>query len=120
MKYIENFLNSVISLDGRCGRKKFWTALAAFYFFTVLIVFAPEEVMKNWPAQLILFPVALIVILSLFTTTAKRLHDRNRSGWWMFLTRFFPIIGDIWLLIECGFKGPVNENNIYGEIEEYY
>ena len=114
------FFKFAASLEGRCGRKTFWISLAAIYSFAVVITFVPEGIIKTWPAQLILFPVALILIASLFTTTVKRLHDRNRSGWWIFLTRLVPIIGDVWLLIECGFRAPVNVNNIYGDINEYY
>ena len=42
--------------------------------------------------------------------TAKRWHDRNRSGWTV-LIFLIPIVGQIWTLVECGFlKGNQNDN----------
>lgn len=40
----------------------------------------------------------------------KRLHDRGKSGFWLLLS-LIPIIGWIWLVIECGFlKGTLFPN----------
>jgi hypothetical protein len=41
----------------------------------------------------------------------KRLHDHDKSGWWM-LVYFIPIIGAIWQMIECGLMaGTMGEND---------
>lgn len=43
----------------------------------------------------------------------KRLHDREKSPKWIFLT-LLPILGAVWLLIELGFfKGTAGDNR-YG------
>jgi len=47
------------------------------------------------------------------STSVRRFHDRNKSGWWC-LIGFVPVIGGFWLLIENGFlKGSVGPNQ-YG------
>ncbi len=50
--------------------------------------------------------VSLIVSIACFwpslAGTAKRLHDRGRSGWFMLIV-LVPLIGVIWLIVECGF-----------------
>ncbi len=40
-----------------------------------------------------------LIIVAGYTVAAKRLHDRNRSGWWQMLV-FVPVIGWAWLLLE--------------------
>jgi uncharacterized membrane protein YhaH (DUF805 family) len=55
--------------------------------------------------------------LSIWTGHAilvKRLHDRDKSGWWT-LMAFVPGIGALWLAIECGFLKGTNGLNRYGE-----
>jgi uncharacterized membrane protein YhaH (DUF805 family) len=41
--------------------------------------------------------------------SVRRLHDRDRHGAW-FLLNFLPVVGGMWLLLECGIlpgtKGP--------------
>jgi uncharacterized membrane protein YhaH (DUF805 family) len=40
----------------------------------------------------------------------KRWHDRDKSGWWALLN-LVPIIGWIWIFIECGFlRGSFGDN----------
>ena len=58
----------------------------------------------------------LIVLLGIFTGLAvlmKRCHDRDRSGWYL-LWGLIPIIGEIWLLIELGFRKGTEGRNLYG------
>ena len=43
----------------------------------------------------------------------KRLHDRNKSGWWM-LIQFIPLIGSIWYFIEVGFLAGTQGDNRFG------
>jgi uncharacterized membrane protein YhaH (DUF805 family) len=43
----------------------------------------------------------------------KRWHDRNASGWWT-LAVLFPILGAIWVLVECGFFDGTPGPNKYG------
>jgi len=45
-----------------------------------------------------------------FAAGAKRLHDRDKSGWWQLLW-FVPVIGWIWLIVVLGFlRGTVGAN----------
>jgi uncharacterized membrane protein YhaH (DUF805 family) len=54
---------------------------------------------------LLLWPIVMIEI--------KRLHDRDKSGWWILLW-FVPIIGAIWALIEIGFVAGTPGPNRFG------
>jgi uncharacterized membrane protein YhaH (DUF805 family) len=44
----------------------------------------------------------------------KRWHDRNKSAWWL-LINFVPIIGWLWVLIECGFLRGTEGPNRFGD-----
>ena len=43
----------------------------------------------------------------------QRWHDRGKSGWWFWLA-LVPVIGEIWTLIECGFRRGTIGPNSYG------
>jgi uncharacterized membrane protein YhaH (DUF805 family) len=52
---------------------------------------------------------ALLLWIS-FASIVRRLHDRNKSGWWVLLYAV-PIVGWAWSFIECGFLPPRDQNN---------
>jgi len=57
---------------------------------------------------------AVVLWVALFIAglagAVKRLHDRDRSGWF-YLIFFVPVIGTLWLLVELGFlRGTQGEN----------
>lgn len=52
--------------------------------------------------------------LSNICLTAKRWHDRNKSGW-MYLVLFVPFVGWLWTLIECGLTDGTPGRNRYGK-----
>ena len=53
---------------------------------------------------------ALLALIPSVIVYIKRFHDRDKSGWWV-LIGLIPIIGPIWLLVECGFlKGTPGPN----------
>ena len=54
--------------------------------------------------------VSLLLIWPALAVTAKRWHDRDKSGWWN-LINFVPVIGWLWALIETGFlPGTIGDN----------
>jgi uncharacterized membrane protein YhaH (DUF805 family) len=66
-----------------------------------------------------LLTLAIMLPVSWFfmVATVKRLHDRNKSWVWA-LIGSIPIIGLIYLLIECGFMPAVKKGNKYGKFSE--
>ena len=64
------------------------------------------------------FMIAIVVLILLFLwptlcVYAKRWHDRNKSGWWT-LIALVPIVGGIWMLIECGLLRGTRGDNRFG------
>jgi uncharacterized membrane protein YhaH (DUF805 family) len=119
-------LQTFTSFSGRIPRMTFWLSLLVlmiiqwvlFALFGGLSIMgtdmndpaaAQEMMSKMWPLYLI-FLVFLWPSLAIY---AKRWHDRNKSGWWSLIV-FVPLIGSIWLLVECGFLRGTEGPNRFG------
>ncbi|KRN96036.1 hypothetical protein IV55_GL001717 [Furfurilactobacillus siliginis] len=91
-------------------RKVYWITFAInaliagiIYGFLNVHVFEIEDHIEN-PQQFLRFIIACLFAVAEFSSTARRLHDSNRSNWWIFIS-IIPIIGPIWfffLLIAPG------------------
>ncbi len=152
------FINLLFSVSGRINRAKwwlavvFWTVVWIVSVLVLVIVFAQDigrfstadsaealRLVLSYGALAILF-IALIVIpmmVSGIFVGIKRLHDRNKSGWWIVLFYVGPVITEalgqntgspvlafvmsiasfviaIWALVELGFlRGTIGANE-YG------
>ena len=104
----------LFSFKGRIGRKQYWLSYLGMIavLFTVGIVAGAMGIDED---QLNIFFLILYVPIFWisFAISAKRFHDRNKSGWWV-LIGFIPIIGSIWLLIENGCLAGDMEANDFG------
>jgi len=102
----------LFSFEGRIPRRVYWgasilTAIVFNILFYGLLFALPPDLAGI--AYLILLPNLWISL----AITCKRWHDRDKSGWWT-LVAFVPIIGGIWIFIECGcLRGTVGPNQ-YG------
>ncbi|MEI8595463.1 DUF805 domain-containing protein [Photobacterium sp. Hal280] len=95
--------------DGRARRREYWMFCLINALLSYLFLFIGEAIHDDYA----LFAVynSLTVIPSLMVTV-RRLHDTNRSGWWM-LVAFVPLIGAIIglsVMMEAGTSG----ENDYG------
>ena len=107
-------LKKYAEFNGRSRRKEYWM----FYLFTMLINI-PLGIIDEIANTTFQYGSGVFsLIFSLFTfvpwisVTVRRLHDQNKSGWYLLLF-FLPIIGWFWLFILTvteGNKGP----NEYG------
>ncbi len=87
--------------SGRARRKEYWM----FFLFSViisLVLMAIDGVMgtKSTMAGMGILGAlyTLAVFLPALGVTIRRLHDTNRSGWWIFIS-LVPIVGLIVLLV---------------------
>lgn len=104
----------LFSLNGRITRSDYWLK----YYLPAMVVFILAVVLDGAlglaDPQLGVGPITGLMYLALFwpsiAVTVKRLHDRDKSGWFM-LIMLIPIIGSIWLLVVVGFlRGTVGPN----------
>ena len=71
----------------------------------LLAVLLQSETLVSVPAITSLWPWLAI--------SAKRWHDRDKSGLWSLIT-LVPIIGGLWMLVEYGFLSGKRGRNPFG------
>jgi uncharacterized membrane protein YhaH (DUF805 family) len=63
-----------------------------------------------WIGVLILLAVMIWPSICIY---GKRFHDRDKSAWWILIS-FVPIVGVIWLSVECGLLQGTDGPNRFG------
>ena len=90
---------TLFSFTGRLNRARFW--LANIVLFVVSLVFAPISSLSWMLTATSPLSVAALVLVSLanlsvlfagLAVVIKRLHDRDKSGWWLLLFYLVPLI----------------------------
>ena len=124
---IKNGFIRCFDFKSRSSRSEFWY----FYLFTTIFGFIGiqidrlfnleilglqltqniDEVAILGPTYIFLYFLFFIPSLSLYI---RRLHDINRSGWWL-LIALIPFVGIITLIFFWCLKGTQNRN-LYGDV----
>ncbi|MFM8747834.1 MAG: DUF805 domain-containing protein [Aestuariivirga sp.] len=103
------------SLEGRIGRQSYWTGILAIFAINVIswMIDALLGTIGEHGYGLVSSVVGLIMIYPAIMLYAKRWHDRDKSGWWTLIS-LVPVIGGLWMLIECGFLRGTEGPNRFG------
>ena len=127
MSWYIQVLQKYAVFDGRARRKEYWmffiinTIIFIIYililvFAYALIVAVGRDVENVTPFYLVV-AFGIIYYLGTFipgiAVSARRLHDTDRSGWWILVGYVLPFIGGIVLLFFFTLKGKEGENK-YG------
>ena len=85
-----NWGSLLFSYQGRINRAKYWLAILVYILVTIVaavIGFASgSEALANMLSSL----VSLATFISGILVGIKRLHDRDKSGWWLLLFYIVP------------------------------
>ena len=95
MEWYLKVLRNYVGFEGRARRKEFWM-FALINFIIGLILSAIEAVFGSFGILSTLYGLA--ILLPSLAVTVRRLHDTNKTGWWV-LIGLVPVIGFIVLLI---------------------
>lgn len=135
----------LFSFQGRIGRQRYWLGFLAAVGIFLLAYFPYAALWKAFGRSFAVTAYAIIAFVYLFWTmmalTTKRLHDRNKSAWWLLPFYFIPfwlnkwndripedqplwwitlipatLLG-LWGLIELGFLSGSAEKNDYGDVD---
>jgi len=113
---VQTVLGKYATFSGRAARPEYWWwVLATLILFTVLalvegMVFAPmagHEAFSAEAFQPLSTLASLALILPNLAVSVRRLHDTDRSGWWLLLN-IIPVIGTlvlIFFLVQAGTEG---------------
>lgn len=105
-------LKNYVGFSGRARRKEYWMftlfSLIASVLLTVLdVMFGTLDAASGW--GLLGFLYFLAVLLPGLAVSVRRLHDIDKSGWWLLLI-LIPIIGALVLLVFAIMEGTRGDN----------
>jgi len=109
MNWYLDVLKKYAVFSGRARRKEFWMFL--LFNIIIAIVLGIIEGIIGSPG-IIGMLYSLAVLIPSIAVSVRRLHDTDRTGWWV-LIGLVPFIGFIVLLIFMVFDGTPGENQ-YG------
>ena len=99
-------LKRYAKFDGRAGRAEFWW----FYLANLLAYVALMVLVAIANFFFILYiGYALAVLIPSLAVGFRRLHDTNRSGWWVLIS-LIPIVGAIILIVFLASEGDADAN----------
>jgi len=105
-------LKKYVVFSGRARRKEYWF----FFLFNLIIVFIlgkVDSLIGSFDAEteIGLFSgiYMLAILLPIIAVTVRRLHDTDRSGWWV-LFALVPVVGPIVLFVFMMLDSQAGEN----------
>lgn len=102
----------LFSFEGRINRQPFWMFILGVFVVTFIVAFL-AGMLGDTLGMIILIPYFIVQIWASLAVQVKRWHDRDKSGWWV-LIGLIPVIGSIWVLVECGFLRGTEGQNRFG------
>ena len=101
------------TFSSRSSRSEYWWWMLAGILFQIICTII--AVLGNVGVAAI-FPILLV--LPTATMIVRRLHDLEKSGWWVLIV-LIPLIGILYLIYLFIQEGDMNEN-IYGPVPTNY
>lgn len=100
-------LGKYATFSGRAPRSEYWW----FYLFTFIAMTVGGLIdLLLWEKLGWLYGIiGLLLFLPGLTASVRRLHDRDRSGWWLLLGAI-PLVGTIILIVWLATRGTVGPN----------
>lgn len=101
---VRSGFRNYVTFSGRASRSEVWYWFL-FYFLVLLAGYIIDAVIGLFLVSVI---ASLVLIVPFISVEVRRLHDRDRSGWW-WLIHFVPLVGAVvmfvWLLVLAGTPG---------------
>lgn len=128
MQSVTEYFTKMFVFNARATRKQFWIPYFATIVISALLAWATGAY-KYFDANYVFhyqlttgatiwLIYAIVVWIANFTMRARRLHDTNRSNWWI-LIAIVPLIGQIWLFVlfllpsKSDTRWPVNQSDAH-------
>ncbi|WP_233116242.1 DUF805 domain-containing protein [Aggregatibacter actinomycetemcomitans] len=105
MNWYLHVLKNYATFSGRARRKEYWM-FVLFNFIATFVCMLIDAVIQMPIFQ---FVYGFGVIIPYIAVTVRRLHDTDRSGWWILIS-FIPLVGSIVLLVFMCFDSQQGTN----------
>ncbi len=106
MEEYKSFWKNYIKFSGRASKREFWIP----FLFNLIISLILNVISSDLGTIF-----ALVYLIPYIAVAIRRLHDINKSGWFLLLG-LIPFVGFI-VLVVFWVLDPVNEGNNYGDVE---
>ena len=112
MDWYLKVLKNYVGFSGRARRKEYWMFTLFSVIFAVVAMIL-DNVLGLASKEIGYGPIyglyALAVLLPSLAVSVRRLHDTDRSGWWL-LIALIPFLGGIVLLVFMVLEGNHSDN----------
>ena len=111
MHWYLGVLKKYVAFSGRAGRPEFWWFVLINLIIGIALTAADYSLglMAAGGVAITSTIYSLAVLLPSLGVSVRRLHDTDRSGWWMLLS-LIPILGWIVLLVFFIMAGTPGDN----------
>ncbi|MGC9402504.1 DUF805 domain-containing protein [Vibrio genomosp. F10 str. 9ZC157] len=114
MEWYLGVLKKYTVFEGRARRKEYWM----FILINLIISFALQAIDRSFGTQFLSLIYGLAVLLPAIAVSVRRLHDIDKSGWWLLIS-FIPFIGCLVLIYFYTIDGKPGENQ-YGTSPKWW
>jgi uncharacterized membrane protein YhaH (DUF805 family) len=101
-------LTNYAQFSGRARRAEYWN----FFLVNLIIMLVLEFVLGFMHLGFIAYLYSLAVLIPSIAVGIRRLHDTNRSGWWLLIS-LVPFVGIVVVLVLLALEGTPGPNQ-YG------
>lgn len=112
MNWVKTVFRKYATFQGRAQRAEYWYFVLFYVVVYTVLGFLDGSLSRpaDEPSWGLLSGVfALATLVPSIAVSVRRLHDTNRSGWWM-LVMFVPLIGQLVMLIFMVLDGTPGDN----------
>ncbi|MCT2563679.1 DUF805 domain-containing protein [Chryseobacterium herbae] len=128
MKWYLKVLKQYADFTGRARRTEYWMYVLFNMIFAIVAAVLDNLLGLKFNQEIPYGFIYLIYGLATFipglAVMVRRLHDVDKSGWWVFIS-LIPLVGTIWLLVLLATDGTpganqygVNPKENFNEINE--
>ena len=113
--FIKVVRDNYTNFEGRARRKEFWMFTLVSLVINVGTLILDASLSSD--LGLVNGLYSLAILLPSIAVGIRRMHDINKSGWWLLLW-FVPVIGWVWLIILHCQDSDIGDN-IFGPSDKY-
>lgn len=99
--FLEALTKHYATFEGRARRKEYWY-FVLFYCLALVALAIVDGLTGTFEVEvglgLLSGLFALATLVPAFAVSVRRLHDTNRSGWWL-LIGLIPLVGNLVMLV---------------------
>ena len=92
--FLDVLTHHYVDFKGRATRKQFWRWMLFYHLSVILLLLAVLLSNNNGAITALVLSYVLVSLLPCVAIAARRLHDSDKSAWWLLLP-LIPFVGSI-------------------------